>query len=43
MHLGDYDAVQDCADACAATQGCKYFVYGLSTSEYAGDKSGRCW
>jgi hypothetical protein len=44
MHLGDFGDVADCADACAQTQGCRFFVYGLAQSPYtAEDKSGRCW
>lgn len=42
-HLGDFGDVADCADACASTPGCRFFVFGLQSSPFAGDKSGRCW
>lgn len=36
-YLGKFDTVQACASKCAATDGCRYFVYGIR------DRAGRCY
>ena len=37
VKLGDFDTVQQCADACAATRGCYFFDFGTNW------KKGRCY
>ena len=36
-YLGSFSSVTQCADACAATDGCSFFIYGTD------QKSGSCW
>jgi hypothetical protein len=31
--LGMYDTLEDCADACRDTEGCKYFQYGIGSGK----------
>ena len=36
-HFGNYSSVEACEQACAATRGCRFFIYGT------GKKAGHCW
>ena len=40
--LGDFSTMEQCAAACAAKEGCEYFIYGKASGPQ-GDKAGRCY
>ena len=43
--LGKFDTVKGCADECAQTEGCRFFIYGKEeiSGRSDGDKTGQCY
>ena len=40
--LGEFGTVQGCADQCAQTSGCRFFIYGIDGGTQ-GNKAGNCY